>query len=391
MKFKSVEDEFIILVVRTLLSPDCAERARALFRPDFNWDYIRGFLDMHRLRALFYESIIRLNMPEFPPDVLFELRSAALANLGNNALLMQETIHLVAAFQEMGLPVLVFKGVPFTQQLYNGLIYREISDIDLLLHPDDVVKAEAYLTERGFQLDSDGFEPMAGTLPKDEYHFTLKRAQPSLVVEIHWSLARRDLSRLRDPALFWDNATTVRLNSFDIPAPRIEVMPIFLCMHGFKHHWRRLAWVYDLSQFVYRFPDFDWSGVLEQAARLNGKRMMLQGLYLAHDIFAMPLPEVIRRELDAQPKIATTAAQMEDEIVKYPIEKSTMSDFVVQYVTRQGWTDRLNYLRANARPNENETRVLPDNVLTRPVMYVVRGYRLLRHYIIPWLTSRRSP
>jgi hypothetical protein len=151
-----------------------------------------------------------------------------------------------------------------------------------------------------------------------------------------------------------------------------------------------LGWIYDLVQFNALYPDFDWGQALEHADQLKGKRMLLQGMFLAHDIFLMSLPAVVRRELEAQPNIQQVSEQLETQIISFPIKRIAVKDFVLQFSIRQGWRDRFFYVLANAKPNENETGWISRTHL-KPMMYLVRAYRLFKRYVIPSFTSKHTP
>lgn len=393
MNFKRIEDEFVIHVIRSLKQPSSEDIARQLFRDAFDWEYIHNFLYTHHLRTLFYEGVTRLRISNLPQNELNKLQVTTLANLNRNTRLAQETIALMDGFNARGIPVMAFKGVSLSQQLYNGWIQREIRDIDVLLHKADLERATAYLLEQGFVIGTQDLQDEDdNTADIDrEYHLTMSRKESMLlIVELHWSLGRREFPKLRDPALFWNNPSAVVLNRRAIPVPTVDAFVIYWCMHGFKHGWARLSWIYDVAQFIHVYPDLDWNAILERANELNGKRIVLQGLFLAHDIFAAPLAEPVQRALDEQPQIAKISQQLESQIIVYPLSESPVDDFLMQYSMRQGWKDRLFFLQAKARPNENEFQLFPLGKRFRFVLYLIRAGRLLFRYVIPWAVSETN-
>ncbi len=388
MKFHRLEDEFVINVIRGINDARHLAVARQLAQSDLDWDYIFSLLEVHRLRPLFFKGISLPDAPAVSSYVTDVLRYLTMTNFVTNGRLLKETAKLLDTFSEQGIRALVLKGIPLTYQLYNGLTLREIADIDLLLTPADAVKAKDYLLTQGFYLYYDDVDESQPGFFEREYHFALVRDKPSLRVELHWSLARSEFSRLRDPALLWAKATTLCIDTLEFAVPNAQHTLIFLCMHGFKHNWRRLAWIYDLVRFLEIFPETDWAALLEQADHLYGKRIVLQAFYLAQEIFAAPLPPVITRELEAQPQIQQLSQQLISEVVRYPLAESAVDDFILQYSLRQGWRDRLRYLNTKAQPNENELGERANERHIRFLLYVPRALRLLTRYILPWLFAR---
>ncbi|MDX2161107.1 MAG: nucleotidyltransferase family protein [bacterium] len=394
-RFRRAEVEFLIQVIRAIRRPQYRPAALAAFRPDFDWDYLLGFLRTHSLRIIFLEGVNTLKIPGFPAAVLERLQQKMVVNLHHNRCLAAELHDVTDLLHAEGIDCLSFKGVVLAQQLYHSLVQREIGDIDLLVHQADAERTRDLLLARGYVVthDLDGEPDEADTalhgdeLHDQEYHYTLVN-DDDMVIEVHWSLGRREFSRLRAPGLFWENREVLHVDRFVLEAPRIDVMIVYLCMHGFKHSWRRMAWIYDIAQVVHTYPETDWGAVLHQADALNGRRMLLQGLLLAHTLFAAPLPPQAESALAAEPRIIEITDQVIDQLMVYPVEQDAVDDFRLQYALRQGWKDRYYYLLAKARPNRNELHIAPMLRRAGPLLYVIRMARLLVRYIIPRLLAR---
>lgn len=59
---------------------------------------------------------------------------------------------------------------------------------------------------------------------------------------------------------------------------------VILCVHGVKHFWDRLAWVFDVAKLI-TVQKVDWVLLPQIAAEMKSTRVTLLGLYLANDLF----------------------------------------------------------------------------------------------------------
>lgn len=67
-----------------------------------------------------------------------------------------------------------------------------------------------------------------------------------------------------------------------------------LSVHGAKHFWERLNWLLDVAELTAGQP-VDWHLTIRIAAKLKSTRLLLLGLYLAHELMDAPLPQIVPR------------------------------------------------------------------------------------------------
>ena len=79
-----------------------------------------------------------------------------------------------------------------------------------------------------------------------------------------------------------------------------------LCVHGAKHFWERLAWIVDIAQLV-TVREVDWKLLSEIAAERKCSRLLLLGLYLAHEVVGAPLPESVLQRARSDSRVAWLA------------------------------------------------------------------------------------
>jgi hypothetical protein len=80
------------------------------------------------------------------------------ANLQHNLLFAGELLRLLAEFKKNGVAIAAFKGIVLAESLYRDLSLREFCDLDLIVHQEDLSKAENILAACGYRasfLDKD--------------------------------------------------------------------------------------------------------------------------------------------------------------------------------------------------------------------------------------------
>jgi hypothetical protein len=89
----------------------------------------------------------------------------------------------------------------------------------------------------------------------------------------------------------------------------IEDTLVMLCVHGAKHFWERLLWILDVAQLII-VQEVDWALLARIAAKLESTRVLLLGLYLAHDLFDAPLPGQLLEEIGRDPTVQDLAEKV---------------------------------------------------------------------------------
>ena len=77
----------------------------------------------------------------------------------------------------------------------------------------------------------------------------------------------------------------------------------FLCLHGTKHVWCRLAWLTDLVWFIRGIHCSIGKRCWRRRAQTELARMVLVGLALAHELFGGPLDESVVRRIHADREV----------------------------------------------------------------------------------------
>jgi hypothetical protein len=185
--------------------------------------------------------------------------------------------------------------------------FRQFSDLDLLVHPQDADHAKALLWAQGYRW-LDGRPPTL--FPRLRKVYELISPDRHVLVELHWALTSATFFFPLDPAPLWTRLETVSLLETPVRSLAPEDLLLILCVHGAKHHWSRLGWICDVAAVLRATPQLDWARCIAQASQLGGRRMLALGVRLAHDLLGAGLSTEVGRWIQAEAVVPWLAAQV---------------------------------------------------------------------------------
>jgi hypothetical protein len=130
-------------------SPARGEQVRELLGRRIDWDLLLEQANWHCVSPLLY-TVLRAEAPDLAPAAaLSSLRSRYELNFRHNLFMTGQMMQLVRKFRERNIPVIAYKG-PALCSYYQDLGLREFGDLDFLVAPGDVPRANEMLHLEGF-------------------------------------------------------------------------------------------------------------------------------------------------------------------------------------------------------------------------------------------------
>lgn len=147
----------------------------------------------------------------------------------------------LSGFRLADLPVISLKGPCYAARLYGDAALRTCFDLDLLVRPSDLARAQDVMSGIGFVRQ--GYA--------DDYHQRWLRN--ATIVELHHNLENPHAFRIDMDAL-WARS---RVSQFDgepiqLLGPSDELL--YLCLHALRHRFERLRLILDLALAFRRVP-----------------------------------------------------------------------------------------------------------------------------------------
>ncbi len=167
-----------------------------------------------------------------------------------------ESFRLQRLSEAAGIPTMVLKGAALEMLAYGRLGLKSAWDIDLLVSPGTAARANACLTEAGYDLvEREGLTcARFGTWVELAKDCQFKQSQSGLIVELHWRL-------VDNPALLSELSVDSESNNVAVSENLLlrtlgeEAMFSYLCVHGALHGWFRLKWLADLSALLATYDE----------------------------------------------------------------------------------------------------------------------------------------
>ena len=188
-------------------------------------------------------------------DLRIDLQRAARREAMAALALASLTREMALLFGEVGIPLLVLKGIPLALQTTSSLTARGRGDLDLLVDPSRLVPAIALLESRGF-------ERVSGKIPRNlvgpsgrysrwvGYELSLVRVSSCgrrEWIDLHWAL-----SNVRAPVptfqKAWAARDLVKINQQWIPTLARRHAFQHGCAHAAKDGWGSLRQLVDLQR-----------------------------------------------------------------------------------------------------------------------------------------------
>ncbi|MBX3466781.1 MAG: nucleotidyltransferase family protein [Planctomycetes bacterium] len=196
---------------------------------------------------------------------------------------------VLGALHAADIDALSFKGPALGERLHPAAGHlRPCADLDLLVRPEDVVRARRALMGLGYgerhRMPS-GQEARCVALGKESVFERSGRIN----VDLHWRLTP-PYGPLGDaPESLWRRAETAVVEGHTVRTLGPEDHFLFLCVHGCRHAWSRLRWIVDVALFVRR-GGLDWCRLERTAVETGCEHLLRAGLLLAHALLGAPLP-----------------------------------------------------------------------------------------------------
>jgi hypothetical protein len=373
------EDDLLLCCARMCIDSERGERIRLLLRKDLDWSYLRQKALRHGLMPLLYRNLKSICPDAVPEAIMDQLQEYFFTNACRNFTLTEELLELLHLFEVHGIPAIPYKGPVLAASIYGDLTLRQVSDLDILIRKEDMLRARDLLVPLGYRPQYELTHAQAAAYQKSQYELLLIRNNDRMIVELKWEIVDRFFSFPMDYECLWERLKPTSLAGKEVLTFSPEDLLLILCVHGAKHLWTNLIWVCDVAELLHVCKKLDWEWVMRQASTPGGQRMLLLGLFLAKSLLGAPLPEEIRRQVEADPAVKGLAGQVQQRLFQTSNGSSPglWESSIFHLKARERLKDRIwycNRLAMSTTPGDWTLRPLHDSLL--PLYYLIRPFRL---------------
>ena len=199
---------------------------------------------------------LKLNNLGVPQPVRARLRALYLTNLVRNQEMKAEQEKVLAALSNQAIPACPLKGAHLSESLYGDIGVRQVGDIDVLIRPQDLEKADHVLAELGYVRGLS--DELAHFRRSQELIYRKPASQDrSFYLDVH----QRLLPYVRQDPLaesVWASGMTK------------ENLLLYLCLNQVAHRFARLMYVLDIKVLLDRTAEgLDWNLIVSLARELE--------------------------------------------------------------------------------------------------------------------------
>lgn len=297
----SVELRLLLACCRIVIAQEEQKRQRAytdcrqlIAEPVLDWSAVIKLAEMHKIYPLLYRGLQQANALEFTPvDIRHTLLQIQQRQVRLALTQTAELVRLNKLFQAAGIPVMPLKGLLLAQRLWGDLGARQSGDLDLLVEPAQLDKAEQILITAGYRKQYPNF-PLTprqqGVFMQTFHHCNFVHADTKILVELHWKPF--DNEHLL-PEAYYQQMRQRLVTQHIANVPFIQFadadLLLYLCLHGAKHQWYRLKWLCDVAALLHRDWPLDWALWAQTIGRLGLERPIRESFILAHHFLDAPL------------------------------------------------------------------------------------------------------
>jgi hypothetical protein len=372
------------------------ERLHRLLQGDLDWEYVLHMASQHWIMPFLFWHLRAVDSQAVPQGTLNVLREHFYDNAGHNLLLTGELLKLLKLFNQHGIAAIPYKGPALAAFVYENLSLREITDLDILVHRQDMLKVKKLMLSHGYRREY----PDCQFTPRQElafihspvaFHYIFRNEEESIEVEIHWELRAPNFDYPLPLEPLWSRLQPISLVGTTVLGFAPEDLLVLLCLHGAKHHWSNLEWVCGVAELLRVHVDMDWQQIMICAGTADARRIVRLGLLLARDLLDAPLSPAILREARSDKVARVLAAQVQEKLFQEsaPLSlasqfRASMNSFRFYIQLKESWSGKLSSVRQYARlltyPNPVDLAFLPLPPSLYFLYHLVRPWRLFSKY-----------
>lgn len=271
-----------------------------------DWNRFLELAGRNRVEPLVWRKSRLLPELKLPANVAQRLENADRRNALRCLALMSCLVETTGLLASEGITAIPLKGGCLAARYYDDVASRHAGDIDLLVAPDDLARTHRILKQAGcVQVSSKTHDAVPDTFVEDPtfvYHLSYV-TRSGIPLELHFRLNQNPSLLPLQVSEIAARATIVRFGNTDFPTMPDDLQFLFLAVHGARHEWERLQWIYDIALMAHsasRDRVRDW---LKLARRQGLFNPAVQALGMAHAMLGVPLPREVAEARARSPRI----------------------------------------------------------------------------------------
>ena len=247
--------------------------------PHLDWERLKETACMEGVGGILYH---RLKDTDIPPSTLSQLRNRYQSVVAQNLIALDTLEKLEHALDSERIEAMTLKGASLLEHIYPSVGMRPMSDLDLMVRPEQYEQFIHLLYGLGYEQDS--------MIP----HYLHKGKS---IIDVHIHALNTDRITRRS-GLFPSGMEPIWANSLPwqegyrwIRRPDDVDNTILLTQHLMKHSFSSLIWIYDIYMLLKNRDSAFWTSLRKRADQLGQTRPLSYSLYLTKGLFGVGAPQ----------------------------------------------------------------------------------------------------
>ena len=273
------------------------ETVETLVNIELNWDEVVSLAVRHGVVGQFCKVMGARGWTNVPIVAKEQLKSYRMVQTGSALMQVSELTKIGRLFAEAGISLIPLKGVSLSQCLYQDPCTRSSCDLDLLVKPEDVDKAERIMVQAGYR-HALGFHNMSR---KQKHHMISTLHDHGYIndargvhVELHW---RSYLWTKEQVAALWDTSTSSTWLDIGLMELATEENILYLADHGAQHGWPCLKWLSDIAMIAENMSEERWHSLISKTQFYDLQRIFCQTVALLEWFYEIEPPTSVKKFL----------------------------------------------------------------------------------------------
>lgn len=392
------ENQLILGCAQTSIPSPTVDRLSELLTQPLDWEYVIAVSSRNGLLPLLSRNLIQNFREQLPETIHERLSFFYLSNARENLYLSFKLAEVVSLLENNGIPVLSFKGPTLAIQAYGDPALRHFIDLDILVQPRHFDLAIELLVKNGYLS-----EISSGPLKRKLLFFTRKKdlslfsSDRRVRVELHWKLSGSHFSMPFEIDQIWNRMDSLMMGGTPLRVLAFNDLFVYLCLHGARHGWERLAWICDLHELIRRREaangPIDWDELSQHARSYGCEKVVALGLFLVDEFFGLRTGYPDFDKTIANPVYVQIARKVRSKSLSDSSNQIEIGDWYLLHLSlKERRMDKLKlktvyllwYLRLIFTPNAADRSILHLPRVFYPVYFVMRPLRLLVNYVHPF-------
>jgi hypothetical protein len=388
------EQILILECARAAMSPAQITRVKAILKAGLDWDFIINTSFKNGVLPLISANLLQTFEDHLPPEIKEKLALQFQEHTQHNLFLTAKLLEIVRTLADAGIPVLPFKGPVLAMRAFGNLALRQFVDLDILVQPKHFDAAVQKITESGYRAVSQ--------VPwlKRKALFFARRKDIGLVsddlkarIELHWKLSGSHFALPLELNQLWERLEEINLGGAKVKTPAFTDLFVYLCLHGSRHGWERLAWICDIHELIRSEQkngvEIDWHLIRLHAQKHGCEKVVELGLFLVEEFFGVRTNFPGWSQIEKNETFRKISRQIRHRVFVKNQTPTEIGDWYLYHLSlKEKRTDKFKlhvhyffwYLRLVLTPNSLDKAVFNLPGIFYPLYYILRPSRLLYTY-----------